>query len=67
MNHPFIGRTISHSRSNLMFLEMTTLLFWNINKKPLIKEIDNLCIYDVDILILAELDISGSTDPLMEI
>lgn len=38
---------------------MTTFLFWNINKKPLIKEITNLCrIYDVDILILAESNIS---------
>lgn len=38
---------------------MTTFLFWNINKKLLIKEIDNLCrIYDVDILILAESNIS---------
>ncbi|AUT03445.1 hypothetical protein CLI64_25215 [Nostoc sp. CENA543] len=38
---------------------MTTFLFWNINKKPLIKEISNLCrIYDVDILILAESNIS---------
>jgi hypothetical protein len=35
---------------------MTTLLFWNINKKPLLKEIVSLCrTYDVDILILAEL------------
>jgi endonuclease/exonuclease/phosphatase family metal-dependent hydrolase len=34
------------------------LLFWNINKKPLVNEIKSLCdCYDVDILILAENEI----------
>ncbi len=38
---------------------MTSFLFWNLNKKPLSKEIAKLCHnYSIDILILAENDIS---------
>lgn len=38
---------------------MATLLFWNLNKKDLVKEVTNLCkTYDVDILMLAELSVS---------
>lgn len=38
---------------------MTTILFWNINKKPLLKEIVSLChIHEVDILVLAECNLS---------
>ncbi|MEL6929777.1 MAG: endonuclease/exonuclease/phosphatase family protein [Cyanobacteria bacterium J06600_6] len=39
---------------------MTSILFWNINKKPLLEEIKELCIdNDVDILILAECNLSN--------
>ena len=38
---------------------MTSILFWNINKKPLLSEIKELCHdNDVDILILAECELS---------
>lgn len=38
---------------------MTTILFWNINKKPLLKEIVFLChANEVDILVLAECELS---------
>lgn len=41
---------------------MTTILFWNINKKPLLKEIVSLChANEVDILILAECELSDVT------
>ena len=38
---------------------MTTILFWNINKKPLLQEIVFLCHANkVDILVLAECQLS---------
>lgn len=38
---------------------MTNILFWNINKKPLLEEIVLLChIHDIDILVLAECELS---------
>ena len=41
---------------------MTTILFWNINKKPLLKEIVFLChSNEVDILVLAECELSDVT------
>ncbi len=41
---------------------MTTILFWNINKKPLLEEIVFLChANEVDILVLAECELSDVT------
>lgn len=41
---------------------MATILFWNINKKPLVEDIVFLCHHDeVDILILAESNLSEVT------
>ena len=38
---------------------MTSILFWNINKKPLLKEIVTLChTHEIDILVLAECELS---------
>ena len=40
---------------------MTSILFWNINKKPLLEEIEELCHdNDIDILILAECQLSNA-------
>lgn len=38
---------------------MTSILFWNINKKPLLEEIVYLCHdHEIDILVLAECELS---------
>jgi len=40
---------------------MAVFLFWNLNRKPLIEEVVQLCsIHDVDVLILAEVNFSDS-------
>lgn len=37
---------------------MTSILFWNINKKPLLEEIVHLCHdHKIDILVLAECEL----------
>ncbi len=41
---------------------MTSILFWNINKKPLLKEIVALChTHEIDVLVLAECELSDVT------
>lgn len=47
---------------------MLTLFFWNLNKKPLLSEIAEICRrYEVDILVLAEFSLSLANDLLLEL
>jgi len=47
---------------------MTTFLFWNINKKPLASQIINIVqTYDIDVIILAESNLSKTGEFLRKI